>query len=222
MDVLLVAAKKEIVDEYAGVVREAGLVPVVVDVDAFTLYNCFEASYGFPPGETVVLIDIGAGTITINVVSNGVSTFTRDISMGGNQYTEEIQKQLNVSYDEAEAYKRGGEAGVDADSVVPQEVEQVMSAVSESMASEIHRSLDFYLATSSEGRVSRVYLSGGTAKVPSLARTIEDKVGVAVELIDPFRNIQIDGKVFNLDYINEIRPLAAVAVGLGLRRAGDK
>ncbi len=222
MDVLLVAAKKEIVDEYAGVVREAGLEPVVVDVDAFTVYNAFEASYGFPPGETVVLIDIGAGTININVVSNGVSTFTRDISMGGNQYTEEIQKQLNVSYDEAEAYKRGGEAGIDADSVVPQEVEQVMAAVSESMASEIHRSLDFYLATSSEGRVARVYLSGGTAKVPSLARIIEDKVGVAVELIDPFRNIQIDPKVFNLDYINEIRPLAAVAVGLGLRRAGDK
>jgi type IV pilus assembly protein PilM len=222
MDVLLVAAKKEVVDEYAGVVREAGLDPVVVDVDAFTIYNTFEAAYGFPPGETVVLIDIGAATISINVVSNGVSMFTRDISMGGNQFTEEIQKQLNVSYDEAEAYKLGGEKGVDADSVVPQEVEQVLQSVSDSMAGEIHRSLDFYLATSSEGRVSRVYLSGGTSKVPALARAIEDKVGVAVELIDPFRNIQIDPKVFNLDYINEIRSIASVAVGLGLRRGGDK
>ncbi|MCA9558900.1 MAG: type IV pilus assembly protein PilM [Myxococcales bacterium] len=222
MDVLLVAAKKEVVDEYSGIVREAGLEPVVVDVDCFTIQNTFEVNYGFPPGEAVVLLDIGASTININIISNGITTFTRDISMGGNQFTEEIQKQLNVSYDEAEAYKLGGERGVDADSVVPQEVERVMASVSESMASEIHRSLDFYLATSSEGRMSRVYLSGGTAKVPSLARTIENRVGVAVELVDPFRNIQVDPKLFNLDYLNEVRPLAVCAVGLGLRRQGDK
>lgn len=221
MDVLLVAAKKEIVDEYTGLVREAGLEPIVVDVDVFTIQNCFELGYGYPPGETIVLIDIGSSTININVISNGITTFTRDISMGGNQFTEEIQKQLSVSYDEAEAYKLGGERGVDADSVVPQEVERVLSSVSESMASEIHRSLDFYLATSSEGRMSKIYLSGGTAKVPSLARAVENKVGVAVELIDPFRNIQIDPKLFNLDYINEVRPLAAVAVGLGLRWEND-
>ena len=222
MDVLLVAAKREIVDEYAGVVREAGLVPICVDVDCFTIQNAFETSYGFPPGEAVVLIDIGAATLNINVISNGITTFTRDISMGGNQYTEEIQKQLGVTYDEAEAYKLGGEQGVDADSVVPQEVERVMKQVSDSMASEIHRSLDFYLATSSEGRLSKVYLSGGTAKVPSLGRTIEQRVGVQVELMDPFRNIQIDPKLFNLDYINEVRPIACVAVGLGMRKKGDK
>ena len=222
MDVLLVAAKREIVDEFTGIVKEAGLDPVVVDVDCFTIQNTFEVNYGFPPGEAIVLIDIGAATININVISNGITTFTRDISMGGNLFTEEIQKQLNVSYDEAEAYKLGGERGVDADSVVPQQVEQVMQAVSEQMASEIHRSLDFYLATSSEGRMSRVYLSGGTAKVPALGRTIENRVGVAVENVDPFRNVQVDPKLFNMDYINEIRPLASVAVGLGMRRAGDK
>ena len=222
MDVLLVAAKKEIVDEYSAIVKEAGLDPVVVDVDCFTIQNAFEVNYGYPPGEAIVLLDVGASTININVISNGITTFTRDISMGGNQFTEEIQKQLNVSYDEAEAYKLGGERGVDADSVVPQEVERVMQAVSEQMASEIHRSLDFYLATSSEGRMSRVYLSGGTAKVPALGRTIENRVGVAVENVDPFRNVQVDPKLFNMDYINEIRPLASVAVGLGMRRAGDK
>lgn len=222
MDVLLVAAKKEMVEEYVGIVRESGLDPVVVDVDSFTIQNAFEVNYAWPPGETVVLIDIGASTININVVANGITSFTRDISMGGNQFTEEIQKQLNVSYDEAEAYKLGGERGVDADSVIPQEVERVMQSVSESMAGEIHRSLDFYLATSSEGRMSRIYLSGGTAKVPALARTIEQRVGVPVELLDPFRSVQIDQKLFNLDYINEVRPLAAVAVGLALRRPGDK
>ena len=221
MDVLLVAAKKDIVNEYAGVVREAGLEPVCVGIDCLTIQQCFELNYGYPPGETVVLIDVGASTVNINVVANGITTFTRDIAMGGNQFTEEIQKQLNVSYDEAEAYKLGGERGVDADSVVPQEVERVMGTVSESMASEIHRSLDFYMATSSEGRISRIYLSGGTAKVPALARTLENRIGVACELVDPFRGIQIDPKLFNLDYINAVRPLAAVAVGLGLRKPGD-
>ncbi|MEZ4466076.1 MAG: type IV pilus assembly protein PilM [bacterium] len=222
MDVLLVAAKREIVDEYLSVVREAGLEPVVVDVDCLTIQNAFEVAYGYSLGETIVLIDVGASTLNINVLSGKATTFTRDISMGGNQYTEEIQKQLGVSYDEAEAYKLGGEKGVDADSVVPHEVERVMAQVSESIASEIHRSLDFYLATSSEGRLSKIYLSGGSAKVPSLARTIEQRVGVQVEQFDPFRNVQIDPKLFNLEYINEIRPLACVAVGLGLRYRGDK
>jgi len=221
MDVLLVAAKKEMVDEYASVAREAGLEPVVVGIDCLTIQQGFELNYGYPPGETIVLINIGASTININVVANGLTTFTRDIAMGGNQFTEELQKQLNVSYDEAEAYKLGGERGVDAESVVPQEVERVVSAVSEQMASEIHRSLDFYMATSSEGRISRIYLSGGSAKIPALARTLENRIGVACELIDPFRGVQVDPKLFNLDYINQVRPLAAVVLGLGLRKAGD-
>ena len=219
MDVLLVAAKREMVDEYAGVVREAGLTPVVVEVDCFSIQNAFEVNYRFPPGEAVVLLDIGASTINITIVSNGITTFTRDISMGGNQFTEEIQKQLKVSYDEAENYKVGNTGD---DDKVKADVERIMANVAESMAGEIHRSLDFYLATSSEGRISRIYVSGGTVKVPALAHTIEKRVGVTVELVDPFRNIQVDSKVFNTDYIDEIRPMAAVAVGLGLRRAHDK
>jgi type IV pilus assembly protein PilM len=222
MDVLLVAAKKEIVDEYAGVVRDAGLEPVVVDVDCFTIQNTFETCYSCPPGEAVVLIDIGAATININIISNGITTFTRDISMGGNQYTEELRKRLKASYEEAEAYKLGGREGVDADSVVPREVERIMASVSETIASELHRSLDFYLATSSEGRVSRIYLSGGTANVSSLAPTIANRVGVEVELLDPFKAVTVDPKRFNLDFINRVRPAAAVAVGLGLRGPNDR
>ena len=125
-------------------------------------------------------------------------------------------------YEEAEAYKLGGREGVDADSVVPREVERIMASVSETIASELHRSLDFYLATSSEGRVSRIYLSGGTASVSSLAPTIANRVGVEVELMDPFKAITVDPKRFNLELINRVRPAAAVAVGLGLRGANDR
>ena len=222
MDVLLVAAKKEIVDEYAGIVGEAGLDPVVVDVDCFTIQNAFEVNYGYPPGESIVLIDIGATTTNVNIISNGMTTFTRDINVGGAQYTDEIRKRLNVSHAEAEAYKMGGRQGADESSVMPQEVERIMSSVSETMAGEIHRSLDFYLATSSEGRVSKIYLPGGTANVPSLAPTIENRVGVEVELLDPFKAVEVDPRLFNLDFINLNRPAAAVAVGLGLRGANDR
>ena len=213
MDVLLVAAKRDIVDEYAGIAREAGLEPVVVDVDCFTVQNVFETGYGFPPGETVVLIDVGASMISINIIANGMTTFTRDINMGGNQYTEELRKRLGISHDQAESYKIGGQ---NADGVVPQEVDRILASVSESLANELHRSLDFYLATSSEGRVSRIYLSGGTAQVSSLAPTIESRVGVPVELLDPFKAVQVDNKQFNLEFINRVRTGAAVAVGLAL------
>jgi len=222
MDVLLVAAKKDMINDYTSVVAEAGLSPVVVDVDAFAIQNQFELNYGIPPGETVVLVNVGASVININVVSNSVSAFTRDISMGGNAYTDEIQKQLNVSYDEAEALKVGG-GGAEADSVVPQEVERVMTQVSETLSNEIQRSLDFFAATSADAQISRIYLSGGTAKVPALARTLESKVGIPIEVMDPFKNIDVSGRGnFDPAHLKTIAPLAAVSVGLALRKGSDR
>lgn len=222
MDVLLVAAKKDMINDYTSVVQEAGLTPVVVDVDAFAIQNQFEMNYGLNPGETVVLVNVGASVININVVSNGVSAFTRDISMGGNAYTDEIQKQLNVSYDEAEELKVGGR-GQEADSVVPQEVERVMTQVSETLANEIQRSLDFFSATSADAQISRIYLSGGTAKVPALSRTLESKVGIPIEVMDPFKNIDVSGRGgFDPAFLKNIAPMAAVSLGLALRRPMDR
>src|SRR5438067_1340646 len=129
MDVLLVAAKKDMINDYTSVVSEAGLAPVVVDVDAFAVQNAFEVNYEAPRSETVVLVNAGASVCNINVLANGLTTFTRDVTIGGNQFTEEIQKQLNVSYDEAEKLKVGGDAAQDSDSVVPQEVERVIQGV---------------------------------------------------------------------------------------------
>jgi type IV pilus assembly protein PilM len=222
MDVLLVAAKKDMINDYTSVVAEAGLSPSIVDVDAFAVQNAFETNYGAPEGETVVLINAGASVVNINILANGITTFTRDITVGGNGFTEEIQKQLNVSYDEAEALKVGGRVGSDADAVVPQEVERVILGVAEQMAGEIQRSLDFYSATAADGKISRVLLSGGTAKIPALFKTIEGRVGVPVEILNPFKNIEIDPRRFDPTYIMEVAPMAAVAVGLGLRRPGDK
>src|SRR5471030_1941325 len=123
MDVLLVAAKKDMINDYTSVVSEAGLDAKVVDVDAFAVQNAFETNYEIPKNETIVLVNAGASVVNINVLAKGLTVFTRDVTMGGNQFTEEIQKQLNVSYDEAEKLKVGGDAAQDSDSVVPQEVE---------------------------------------------------------------------------------------------------
>lgn len=222
MDVLLVAVKKDMVNDYTSVAAEAGLTPAIVDVDAFAVQNAYETAYGIPMDETVVLINAGAAVVNINILANGVTSFTRDITLGGNLFTEEIQKQLNVSHDEAEALKIGGSVGGEADAVVPQEVERVISTVAEQMAGEIQRSLDFYAATAADGRIGRVYLSGGTARIPALQRTIAQRCGVPVEILNPFRNIEIDHRRFDPGYILEVAPMAAVAVGLGLRKPNDK
>jgi type IV pilus assembly protein PilM len=220
MDVLLVAAKKDMVNDYTSVIMEAGLTPVVVDVDSFAVQNMFEVNYEVPRSETVVLINIGAAVTNINVLANGVSTFTRDISIGGGQFTDAIQKALNVSYDEAEALKLGG--GADTDAVVPQEVERVLQTESEAIANEVQRSLDFYAATSADAHLARIFLSGGSSKIPALIKTIERRTSVPVEVVNPFRNIDISGRGFNVDYLKSVAPMAAVAVGLALRGAADK
>jgi type IV pilus assembly protein PilM len=221
MDVLLVAAKKEIVNDYTAVVHEAGLNPVIVDVDSFAVQNQFERNYEIPRDASIVLINVGASVTSINILTKGVSSFTRDITMGGAQFTEEIQKHFNVSYEEAEALKLGGELGRESDSLVPQEVERVIVGVAESLAAEVQRSLDFYAATAAETNLSRIYLSGGTSKIPALGRILGDRTTLELEVMNPFQQLEYDEHVFHPDYMREVAPMAAVAVGLGLRRTDE-
>jgi type IV pilus assembly protein PilM len=220
MEVLLVAAKKDMINDYVSVCAEAGLTTTVVDVDAFAVQNAFEANYEAAPGQPVVLINVGAAVSNINIVMDGNATFTRDITMGGNAFTEEIQKQLNISYEEAEALKVGGQG--EADTVVPQEVERVIQGVADQMGGEVQRSLDFYAASAGDARITRVYLSGGTARIPGLFKVIEQRAGVPVEILNPFRGIEIDEGRFDPAQMQLVAPAAAVAVGLALRRPGDK
>jgi type IV pilus assembly protein PilM len=219
LEVLLVAAKKEVVQDYVGVVRDASLVPVVVDVAAFASENAYERNYDLAPGETVVLINIGAGISNINIIRNKSSMFTRDVTIGGNAFTEEIQKQLNVSQDEAEAYKVGG--SYDEHGVVPQEVERIIEGVGEVMAGEFQRSIDFFLATAADTNVTKVCLSGGTAKVTALHRAIEKRSRLTVEVVDSWRRVAIDPKL-DMAYLGAHSPEALVGLGLALRAPNDK
>ncbi|WP_428261914.1 type IV pilus assembly protein PilM [Haliangium sp.] len=219
MELILVAAKKEVVADYTQVVRDASLNPVVVDVAAFSTQNGFEINYELGAEETVVLINVGAAISNINIIRGTQSLFTRDVTIGGNLFTEEIQKQLNMSHDEAEAYKTGG--GADEQGVVPGAVEQVMNSVADSMAGEFQRSLDFFLATSADTNVSRICLSGGTAKSMALHRAIENHSRIPVEVIDAWRQVSVSPKLDG-DYLAAHAPEALVGVGLAMRAANDK
>jgi type IV pilus assembly protein PilM len=220
MDVLLVAAKKEEIQDIVEVVRQARLKPLVVDIDAFALQNVYDLNYGFNEGETVALLNLGASVTTVNIVSGFVSQFTRDISNGGNTITEEIQKQLQVSYDEAEAYKAGGEE--ESQEVIPHEVDGIISNVVDSLVGEIQRSLDFYMATTNQGEVDRVFITGGTSKIPYLRSAIERRSRVQVEPLDPFRRVLFDERQFNPEVLRSQAPQAAICLGLALRKQKER
>ena len=219
-ELLLVAAKKEVVSDYVQVVRDANLTPQIVDVAAFASQNGFEANYPLDGRETVVLINIGAAISNINIVRSGVSLFTRDVTIGGNAFTEEIQKQMGIAADEAEAYKVGGSQTEDG--VVPQEVLRVMEGVSEVMAGEFQRSLDFFLATTADANVTRICLAGGTAKVGSLHRAIERRSRLPLEVADAWKRVEIDPQL-DRNYLVAHSPEALIpASELSMRSGGDK
>lgn len=220
MDVMLVAAKKDEIQDLVEVAREAKLKPTVVDIDAFALQNVYELNYGFNEGETVALLNVGAEVSTVNIINGAISQFTRDITNGGSSITEEIQKQLQVSYEEAEAYKAGG--GMNSREVVPQEVDGIISGVVDALAGEIQRSLDFYMATTNRGEVERIFLTGGTAKIPYLRSAIERRSRVPVELLDPFRRVLFDERQFDRNVLKSQAPQAGICLGLALRKQKEK
>jgi type IV pilus assembly protein PilM len=218
MDVLLVAAKKEKIADYTGVIAQAGRTPIVVDVDAFALQNAYELNYGFEPGSVVVLLNAGASAININIIAGEQSVFTRDISLGGNAYTEAVQRELNLPFDSAELLKKGVPIdGATFDDVVP-----VLRAMTENVLLEVQKTFDFFKATASSDRIDRIMLSGGASRVEGFAEALQDRFGTPVEMFDPFRKVALDGKKYPPDQRETIAPTAAVAVGLALRRAGDR
>jgi type IV pilus assembly protein PilM len=218
MDVLLVAAKKEKILDYTGVIQQAGRTAVVVDVDAFALQNAYEVNYGHDPQAVVVLLNAGASAININILSGDQSVFTRDISVGGNAYTEAVQKELNLPFESAERLKKG-EA---VDGITFAEVQPVLHAMTENVLLEIQKTFDFFKATASSDRIDRVLLSGGASRVDGFIKALEDRFGTVVELLDPFKTVTFEAAKLGVADPSSVWPTAAVAVGLALRRAGDR
>ncbi|HLO24965.1 MAG TPA: type IV pilus assembly protein PilM [Geobacteraceae bacterium] len=216
MNVLLVASKKDIVNDYIAVFNETGLKLSVIDVDAFAVQNAFEINYDVFPEEVIALVNIGASIMNLNIVKDGSSIFTRDVQTGGSLYTDEIQKQFGVSSEEAERIKISGDC---PDRL---KLQEIISRLNETLALEMRRSLDFYNSTASEGKISKVMLSGGAAKTPMLTEAVSQRLGVPVEILNSFQKVKFSDKEFDANYLGEIAPLVTVAMGLATRRLGDK
>jgi type IV pilus assembly protein PilM len=215
MDILLVAAKKDFIEKRLSAVREAGLVPEVLDVDALALANVFWENYELSEGSAAVLIDIGANLTKICIVSKDSALFTRDVAIGGKNLTTEIQNKLGVSFQEAEVLK------VDAASAeqAPAEIAPIIHSISEGITLEIRRSLDFFAASSSNFSISNIYLSGGSSKIAGLGSMLEEMTGLPVSILNPFTKISASSD-FNDEFLAAIAPLAAIPMGLALRN-GD-
>ena len=219
MDVLLVAVKKDKISDYTNVVTQAGLQPVVVEVDAFSLQNAFEANYDPEPQQVIALIDIGAAVTSITLLQGSNPSFWRDINIGGNQYTDAIQKELNLNQDTAERLKRGEDvSGAKSDNVVP-----ILAAVTEDVCSEIQKTIDFYKATSaSDEPLDRIYLTGGASQLGNLKDALAQRFRTSVEYMNPFRKIQTASRDLSPEVVTRMSPGSAVAVGLALRKVGDR
>lgn len=226
MELLLVAAKKDQINDYAQLAREAKLKPIVCDIDAFSIQNLFNVSRGLPQDQTIALINVGASLASLNIVAGGVSAFTREIANGGNVITEEIQKQLQVATEQAEAYKTGGASGGQDQAyrdpgMIPQQVVQIIDAVCDSIAAEIQRSLDFFMATSGEGEIARIYVTGGTANLASLGQAIERRSRVPVEVWHPIERVTVEAKEVDRNLLQLRSTQLSVALGLALRKSKE-
>jgi type IV pilus assembly protein PilM len=219
MEVLLAAAKKERVEELSRVAQAANLCPIVIDVDMLALINAFELNYPEEMfGHVISLVHLGASMMTVLILKDGMSTFQRDITVGGNQYTAELQKAFSLNREVAEAVKLGARA----DAPLQAEVLTVLHQVTNEVVAEIQRSFEFYLASTGEEPIEKVYLSGGSARMKGLEHILALRLRLPVEVFNPFRYVAVPERRFDRAYVQAMAPMVAVAAGLALRQKGDR
>ena len=219
MEVLIVAAKKEIIEGYTEAIQAAGLIPVIMDVDSFALETMYEENYEFEENDVVVLINIGASITNLNAVKGGVSIFTRDFTLGGNSVTEALAANLSVPFEEAEKVKIKGTGD---DEQARKTFREGLITYADPICSEIERSVDYFRSTFGAETISKILVSGGGGMIPDLVADLGRRLGIETEIINPFKKIQLDKMVLAPESAGSIGPIAAVGVGLALRKIGDK
>jgi type IV pilus assembly protein PilM len=210
-DVMLVAAKKDVVDTYLNMLRKAGLTAVVVDVDAFALENAYGGNFGIE--ENVVLVDIGASKMNINIVSKGTSVLARDVILGSRLLTEQIQNTFGLTFDEAEALKLGQTPAGDKQAGL----EKIFVDTCTQWATEIKRALDFFYSSYPDETITRLVISGGGARVSGINQFLQEQTGIPVEIFNPFSKTSIDSGQIDGAYLDSIAPEMALATGLAMR-----
>jgi type IV pilus assembly protein PilM len=214
--VLMAACKRDKVANLKQVIQLAGKQPAVIDVDAFALQNCYELNYDPQPTDVVALLNIGASTTNINILVGNRSVFTRDATFGGNQYTSLLQKELGLTFEHAEQIKRGMPL---PENLEHRDIAPILETVSDILALEIQKTMDFYRATVEDGgsAVEKILVSGGGSKLTGLIEFLAKQFEIPVEIFDPFRKIKVDSRGFDPEYMREVVPEMAIAVGLALR-----
>jgi len=216
-DVILVAAKNDVIQSTLHTLSLARLTAGVIDLDLFAMENVYEVNYPYEEG-SVALIDIGAHQLKINVLRDCISIFTREVSQAGKLINQKIRSKFGVSALEAEQAKLAGKPPKDGS---VETLRSIFEDYATTWALEIKRAFDFVTSSIRNVQIGKVYLSGGSSLLPGFPTFLQDKLGVAVELINPFANIAVNPDRIDPEYIKAIGPQAAVSVGLALRRVGD-
>lgn len=210
-DVMLVAAKKEVIDEFLDMLQGLGLQPVVVDVDGFALENIYETNY--PQNENVALVDIGASKMNINIITNGMSVVAKDVGIGSRQLTEQIADTFDITMEEAETLK----IGLSPAEEKQEQIAKIFSSTCTQWVLEIKKSIDLYHSNPANKHLDKVVLSGGGAKVAGLTEFLERETHVPVEIINPFAKMHANPKQIDMEYLNTVGPEMAIATGLAIR-----
>lgn len=218
MDVLLVTAKKDAVEEYAGIIESAGLIPTIVDVGCFALANVYEVNYPLEDEGCFVLVDIGAETMSINAIKGEIPIFTKESSLGGSQITKQIQSVWGVEYEEAEHLKIGGTT----DKTKLKELQNIFVSIAPTWSAEIKQAVDLLSTSRTTDVVGKILLSGGSSRIPGIDELIGKTTNIPVEILNPFLNVDCNEKNFNPEYVEYMAPQVATCVGLALREVGDK
>lgn len=216
MSVFLVAAKKEMVNEYINLVQMAGLNPCIIDVETFALQNIFEFNYD-ATNENIALIDIGASKTSLNILKGSSSLFMRDVSLGCGQINQKIVSLAGCALDEAEQIKLGSKD----EKISPEDLKEIVSSVVSDWCAEIKRALDFFYSTYPDDVITKIMLSGGGANIKEFRQRLAMETSAEVELIDPFNKLELADNLDSL-YLKKIAPQAAISMGLALRRIDDK
>ena len=219
MDVIIVAAKKADVSSYLDAITAAGQTVMIMDVDSFALETMYEENYNFEDNEIVVIVNIGASLTNINVIKGGMSIFTRDFTIAGNSITEGLQERYHVSVEEAERMKIEGAPGSEQDNM---DLRNVILECAEPICSEIERSVDYFRSTFGGDYIKHVYLSGGSSRIVGLNNHLSQRLNIETELINPLLKIGYNKKNIDAAKLESIKTIGAVAIGLGLRKIGDK
>ena len=210
-DVMLVAAKKEVVDGYLSLLHSAGLKVVIVDIGGFALENIYDANYGL--GENVALVDIGATKMSINIVSEGISVLARDVVIGSRQLTDQIQNRFGVTIDEAEGLKIGYEPVEEKQ----KDLDEIFANTCTQWALELKKAIDLYYTNNPDMALNKIILSGGGSRIQGLDQFFADEIGLQVETLNPFLRIQAESKNIDQEYLKYIGPEMAIALGLAIR-----